>query len=117
MDASSKVLVIQEGREGTFRNVPNRVLVHRFGSPGVTTVAEVVIPGVANFNAESSGVIDASHVLGKDWWLLDVQAHNITTAPQPGPTLTPGRLSERTASCSRSRSRAAKEAMISVVVR
>jgi hypothetical protein len=90
MDASKKVLVIQEDREGTFRNVPNRVLVHRFGSPGVTTVAEVVVPGVSNFNAESSGVIDASHVLGKNWWLLDVQAHNITTAPQPGPDLTPG---------------------------
>jgi hypothetical protein len=66
------------------------VLVHRFGSPGVTTVAQVVVPGTTNNNAESSGVIDASHVLGKDWWLLDVQAHNITTAPQPGPTLTPG---------------------------
>jgi hypothetical protein len=90
MDASSKVLVIQEDREGAFRNVPNRVLVHRFGSPGVTTVAEVVIPSVpTNFNAESSGVINAGHVLGKDWWLLDVQAHNITTAPQPGPDLTP----------------------------
>jgi hypothetical protein len=37
---------------------------------------------------ESSGIIDASDVLGKDWWLLDVQAHN-STAPQPGPTLVP----------------------------
>jgi hypothetical protein len=37
---------------------------------------------------ESSGIIDASRVLGKGWWLLDVQAHN-STAPQPGPTLAP----------------------------
>jgi hypothetical protein len=66
------------------------VLVHRFGSPGVTTVAEVVIPSVpTNFNAESSGVINAGHLLGKDWWLLDVQAHSITNAPQPGPDLKP----------------------------
>ena len=37
---------------------------------------------------ESSGVINASKILGKGWWLLDVQAHG-TTAPQPGPTLVP----------------------------
>ena len=37
---------------------------------------------------ESSGIISASHVLGRGWWILDVQAHN-STAPQPGPTLVP----------------------------
>jgi hypothetical protein len=37
---------------------------------------------------ESSGIIDAGGVLGRNWWLLDVQAHN-STAPQPGPTLAP----------------------------
>ena len=31
-------------------------------------------------------MIDASRLLGKDWWLLDVQAHD-QTAPQPGPDL------------------------------
>ncbi len=44
---------------------------------------------VANFQWESSGVIDVSHLLGKDWWLLDVQAHSFPRAPQPGPTLAP----------------------------
>jgi hypothetical protein len=29
---------------------------------------------------ESSGMIDASRLLGEDWWLLDVQAHD-QTAP------------------------------------
>jgi hypothetical protein len=37
---------------------------------------------------ESSGIIDAGRVLGRNWWLLDVQSHN-STAPQPGPTLAP----------------------------
>ena len=46
-------------------------------------------PGCLPGTWESSGIIDARHVLGKDWWLLDVQAHN-STAPQPGPTLVPG---------------------------
>ncbi len=41
----------------------------RFGNIGV--------PAVAPFNQdeESSGIIDASNVLGKGWYLLDVQAH------------------------------------------
>lgn len=41
----------------------------RFGDIGV--------PAVAPFNQdeESSGIIDASEILGKGWYLLDVQAH------------------------------------------
>lgn len=41
----------------------------RFGNIGV--------PAVAPFNQdeESSGIVDASKVLGKGWYLLDVQAH------------------------------------------
>ena len=31
-------------------------------------------------------MIDASRLLGEDWWLLDVHAHD-QTAPQPGPDL------------------------------
>ena len=31
-------------------------------------------------------MIDASRLLGEDWWLLDVQAHD-QTAPQPDPDL------------------------------
>jgi hypothetical protein len=29
---------------------------------------------------ESSGIIDASHILGKGWFLLDVQAHKVNPA-------------------------------------
>jgi hypothetical protein len=38
---------------------------------------------------ESSGVINAHQLLGKDWWLVDVQAHS-TSMVQPGPSLVPG---------------------------
>jgi hypothetical protein len=90
MDTSSKVLVIQEDRESRFRGDPNRVLVYDFGSKTLKTVAYVRTPDllVGPFNQESSGVINASHLLGPNWWLLDVQAHN-RAANQPGPTLTP----------------------------
>jgi hypothetical protein len=91
LDASSKVLVIQEDRESIFRNDPNRVLVYRFGSKTLTTAAFVTpiagAPSAIN-NAESSGVIDASRFLGANWWLLDVQAHN-RVEKQPGSTLEP----------------------------
>jgi hypothetical protein len=89
MGASSKVLVIQEDREAAFRGDPNRVLVYDFSSKTIRTVARVMSPGlVAPFNQESSGVIDASRLLGPNWWLLDVQAHNLRER-QPGPTLEP----------------------------
>ena len=90
MDASSKVLVIQEDRESAFRGDPNRVLVYDFGSKTLKTVARVHSPDlvVGPFNQESSGVIDASRLLGPNWWLLDVQAHTLKER-QPGPTLTP----------------------------
>jgi hypothetical protein len=94
MGASSKVLAIQEDRESVFRTSPNRVLVYDFKSKKIKTVAEVVVPpplilGQNPNNAESSGIIDASHLLGRNWWLLDVQAHNKTES-QPGPSLAPG---------------------------
>ena len=90
MDASSKVLVIQEDRESAFRTNPSRVLVYRFSSQTLFTAAQVIKPATATtFQWESSGVIDASHLLGKDWWLLDVQAHDQLAAPQPGPSLAP----------------------------
>jgi hypothetical protein len=31
---------------------------------------------------ESSGIIDASHILGRGWFLLDVQAHKVSTDPE-----------------------------------
>jgi len=94
MDASSKVLVIQEDRETAFQTSPNRVLVYDFASKSLTTVATVTTPAPwlgtppRPNNAESSGVIDASRLLGPNWWLLDVQAHN-RRAPQPGVDLLP----------------------------
>jgi Bacterial protein of unknown function (DUF839) len=94
MDASKRVLVIQEDRESAFRDPPfsggyGRVLVYDFRSKTLRSVARVNTPAPLRPGTwESSGVIDARDVLGKNWWLLDVQAHS-TTAPQPGPTLTP----------------------------
>jgi hypothetical protein len=106
MDASNKVLMIQEDRESAFRaGTPansggyGRVMEYRFSNGSLRSVARVNTPPGAPPNPEnctgclpgtweSSGIINASRVLGKDWWLLDVQAHN-STAPQPGPTLAP----------------------------
>jgi hypothetical protein len=89
LQASSKVLVIQEDREAPFRNDPNRVLVYRFDSKTLTTAAYVTpIAGAGANNAESSGVIDVSRLFGATWWLLDGQAHNRTSV-QPGPGLVP----------------------------
>lgn len=94
MDASEKVLMIQEDRESAFRDPPfsggySRVMEYRFSDGSLRSVARVNTPPPLRPGTwESSGIIDASHVLGKDWWLLDVQAHS-TTAPQPGPTLQP----------------------------
>jgi hypothetical protein len=90
MDASSRVLVIQEDRESAFRSQPGRVLVYRFSSKTLRPVAAVTRPtGATTFEWESSGVINAGHLLGRNWWLLDVQAHDVRNAPQPGPTLAP----------------------------
>jgi hypothetical protein len=106
MDASKKVLMIQEDRESIFRaGTPAnsggyaRVMEYRFSDKRLRSVARVNTPPGAPPNPEncagclpgtweSSGIIDVSHIFGRDWWLLDVQAHN-STAPQPGPTLVP----------------------------
>jgi hypothetical protein len=90
MDASEKVLVIQEDRESAFRGDASRVLVWNYDlNSQPRTVARVARPETAaRFSWESSGIFKAGHLLGKDWWLLDVQAHD-QSAPQPGPTLTP----------------------------
>ena len=100
MDASTKVLMIQEDRESAFRGCPcppnnpvdggfGRVLAYDFDKKTLRSVARVNTP--ANLRPgtwESSGIIKAFDVLGPNWWLLDVQAHG-STAPQPGPTLVP----------------------------
>jgi hypothetical protein len=94
MEASEKVLMIQEDRESAFRDPPfsggySRVMEYRFSNGSLRSVARVNTPPALRPGTwESSGIIDAGHLLGKGWWLLDVQAHS-TTAPQPGPTLVP----------------------------
>jgi hypothetical protein len=94
MDASDRVLMIQEDRESAFRDPPfsggyGRVMEYRFSNQSLRSVARVNTPAPLRPGTwESSGIIDAGHLLGRDWWLLDVQAHS-TTAPQPGPTLAP----------------------------
>jgi hypothetical protein len=95
MDVSSRALVIQEDRESAFRGDIggttgfSRVLVYDLRSKTLRSVARVNTPATLRPGTwESSGVINARHVLGRNWWLLDVQAHS-TTAPQPGPTLEP----------------------------
>jgi hypothetical protein len=106
MDASERVLMIQEDRESAFRDEPfsggyARVMEYRFSDGNLRSVARVnttpgTPPGSMTENCagcrrgtwESSGIIDVGHIFGRDWWLLDVQAHN-STAPQPGPTLVP----------------------------
>ena len=106
MAASERVLMIQEDRESAFRpGTPansggyGRVMEYRFSDGRLRSVARVNTPPGDPANPEnctnclpgtweSSGIIDVGDLLGKDWWLLDVQAHN-STAPQPGPTLAP----------------------------
>jgi hypothetical protein len=94
MDASNNVLMIQEDRESAFRDPPfsggyGRVLEYRFSNQTLRSVARVNTPPPLRPGTwESSGIIKAFDTLGRNWWLLDVQAHN-TTAPQPGPTLVP----------------------------
>jgi hypothetical protein len=106
MDMSDRVLMIQEDREAPFRGAAtgggyNRVMEYRFSDGQLRAVARVNTPpgtppgsntenctGCLPGTWESSGIINAGHVFGRGWWLLDVQGHN-STAPQPGPSLAP----------------------------
>jgi secreted PhoX family phosphatase len=93
LDVSQRgVMVIQEDRNAEHRGPEvaggyGRVLVYDLASGALRPVARVNTPAsLLPGTWESSGVIDASRLLGEDWWLLDVQAHD-QTAPQPGPDL------------------------------
>jgi hypothetical protein len=98
IDTSARAVVIQEDRESPFRGPPgppvadsghNRVMVYDIASGTLQSVARVdTTPPLRPGQWESSGVINAFHILGEGWWLTDVQAHN-SNAPQPGPTLVP----------------------------
>jgi hypothetical protein len=92
LDTSEHSLVIQEDRNSEFRDAAfsggyGRVLIYDLDAGTLRAVARVNTPTTLRPGTwESSGVINAEKLLGKDWWLVDVQAHEVT-APQPGPTL------------------------------
>jgi hypothetical protein len=95
LGTSRRSVVIQEDRNAEHRvDAPpfggySRVLVYDIASGNVRYVARVNTPaGLPPGEWETSGVINAFELLGKNWWLLDNQGHAVT-APQPGPTLAP----------------------------
>jgi hypothetical protein len=94
LGTSNRYLVIQEDRNSEFRDAAfsggyGRVLVYELQTGTLRSVARVNTPPPLRPGTwESSGAIYADKLLGKDWWLVDVQAHDVV-APQPGPTLVP----------------------------
>jgi hypothetical protein len=94
LDTAPGKVVFQEDRESAFRNVYNRVLVYDIKTGSLTPVARVDTPATMPPGTwESSGVVNASQILGRGWWFTDVQAHGTAafppSTPQPGPTLEP----------------------------
>jgi hypothetical protein len=107
IDASRDYLMIQEDGTATSRaamgekkrdgsiwrldldkdgvDVSSAVRIVELNQPGRDRVP--VGPGVW----ETSGIIDAAQLFGKDTWLFDVQAHAPTTAPKPN-TVEDGQL-------------------------
>ncbi|MFL5827543.1 MAG: alkaline phosphatase PhoX [Thermoleophilaceae bacterium] len=94
IDVSDSTMVIQEDRNAENRPASvaggyGRVITYDLGDKTLTPVARVATPdGTLPGEWESSGVLDASKLLGQDWWLLDVQSHS-STVPQPGASLEP----------------------------
>jgi len=99
MDTSEDSVVIQEDRNPEYHqpddpgNGYGRVLVYDLESKELRAVARVntppaLQPPLEPGTWESSGVINASRLLGEDQWLLDVQAHSLPEE-QPGPNLVP----------------------------
>jgi hypothetical protein len=90
LDTARGKVVFQEDRESAFRDEDyNRVLVYDINAGTLTSVARVNTPASLRKGTwESSGVTNASHILGRGWWFTDVQAHS-TLISQPGPTLIP----------------------------
>jgi hypothetical protein len=86
LDASAHSLVFLEDREAPFRAQYGRVLLYDLKDKTLRTVARVdptppILPGAW----EATGVINAQTLLGNNWWLINVQAHN-QLARQPGVT-------------------------------
>lgn len=94
IDTSDGSVVIQEDRNSEHRDAPvqggyGRILVYDIASRSLKAVARVnTPPNLRPGEWESSGVLNAAALLGRDEWLVDVQAHD-QTAPQPGPSLAP----------------------------
>jgi len=90
---SDAALVIQEDRNYAHSGY-NRVLVYDLTSGSLTPVARTDPRPIAIRRAggpgawESSGVVDASAEFGSGWWLMDVQAGDISVGV-PGPSLEP----------------------------
>jgi hypothetical protein len=96
LDTSKSSIVIQEDRNDEYRQSDDpgggygRVLVYDLETEKLRAVARVNTPSNAEPGEwESSGVINASKLLGEDQWLLDVQAHSIVDEEQPGRKLVP----------------------------
>jgi hypothetical protein len=102
LDTSPQSVVIQEDRNSENRGPVGTVLFHPtdpgYGRIVVYDIKTGSVRPVAFANTppparpgewESSGIINAQSLLGEDWWLVDVQAHSVTTAPQPGVSLVP----------------------------
>jgi len=86
LDTSAQSLVFLEDREAPFRAQYGRVLVYDLKDKTLRTVARVdPTPPIAPGAWEATGVNNAQTLLGNNWWLVNVQAHN-QSAPQPGPT-------------------------------
>jgi hypothetical protein len=90
----SRLVMASKGRDGSIWRFELKK--HRVDLGTAKRVAELDPPGwdgvaVGPGIWETSGIIDASRVYGKDWWLSDVQAHSPTAAPAPG-TVEDGQL-------------------------
>ena len=92
--ASSRPVMGAKGRDGSIWrfeydengiDLSSRTRVAELDPPGRDGVA--VGPGIW----ETSGIIDATDLFGKNTWLFDVQAHPPTTAPRPN-TVEDGQL-------------------------
>jgi hypothetical protein len=101
--ASGRTLMIQEDRnfEHRFSAAMGaqtgyaRVLAYDLGTGALKVVARVDTPQSIALTKgegewESSGIMDASQLWGRGWWLLHVQEHSTTVPQAANPSLVPG---------------------------
>jgi len=82
--AQSQAVMSAKGRDGSIWRF--KVTSNSVRGSSATRVGELDTPGRDGIPVppgfwETSGIIDTSHLFGKDTWLFDVQAHSPTTAP------------------------------------